>query len=171
MLVSYHQLPPESRVWIYTADRILTEEEVQLAKNTVQRFVMDWQSHGDPVNGWGDVLHKSVIVLMADETMHGPSGCSIDSSVAMLRTIEKALNIQLFNRMIACVFQDEQPQLLTLSALANAYSHNEVDDNTKIVNSMAHNKANYESDFIQPLGKSFWMKLVNRQMSLNQAKV
>jgi len=132
---------------------------------------MDWQSHGNPVSGWGDILYKSVIVLMADETMHGPSGCSIDSSVAMIRTIENAVNIQLFNRMMACVLQEDQPQLLPLSSLATAYSNKEIDDNTLIVNSMVHNKVAYESDFEQPLSKSFWMKLVNRQMSLNQAKV
>ncbi|MFX7025331.1 hypothetical protein ABTI08_20805, partial [Acinetobacter baumannii] len=69
-----------SRVWIYQSSKLFTLEEAFAIEDMLIQFVSNWKSHGTPVKGYANLLFGQFIILMADETATGVSGCSTDSS-------------------------------------------------------------------------------------------
>ncbi|MBX2843629.1 MAG: hypothetical protein KTR26_17800 [Flammeovirgaceae bacterium] len=98
MYTNFSELPSNSRVWIYQAARVLTEEEIKKVEDWLTYFISTWQSHGSNLCGSFQILYRRFIVLGVDTTNNLPSGCSIDSSVAALKEIENGLGVSLFER-------------------------------------------------------------------------
>src|SRR6188474_2630621 len=100
----HHLLPenfsPESRVWIYQGSRVLTLSEALELEVHLNQFAADWISHGADVKAYANLFFGQFIVLMADETQTGVSGCSTDSSVRVIKEIEKAFSVNLFDRQL-----------------------------------------------------------------------
>lgn len=99
-MVAYQDLPANARVWIYQSNRLLTVTESEQARQALRQFVEQWQSHGKPVRAWSEVLHQLFLVLVVDEDYEAPSGCSIDASVALIRELGQALDVDWFDRMV-----------------------------------------------------------------------
>src|SRR6187551_3085991 len=97
-----HQLPADfhdsSRVWIYQSSRLFFISEALQIEEILENFIGEWKSHGAPVKGYANIFFGQFIILMADETATGVGGCSTDSSVRVIREIEKLMNVQLFER-------------------------------------------------------------------------
>src|ERR687884_529415 len=98
-----HLLPADfsddSRVWIYQSSRLFTMSEALQIESELQRFVSQWTSHGDGVKAYGNLFFGQFIVLMADETATGVSGCSTDSSVRLIKQIEQRFGVNMFDRL------------------------------------------------------------------------
>ena len=80
--------PDESRVWIYQADRPFEEDDIQKINDEIDRFCEQWTSHNRDLRALGGVMHDQFIVLVVDETQASTSGCSIDKSVAFVKSLE-----------------------------------------------------------------------------------
>ena len=89
-----------SRVWIYQSNRLLTMSEALHLEERLQGFIDSWKSHGTPVKGFGTLFFGQFLILMADETASGVSGCSTDSSVRFVKEIETLFGIHLFDRQL-----------------------------------------------------------------------
>ena len=101
MNLDFKELLPEdfnnnSRVWIYQSNRLFTLNEAFQIEDMLKSFVSTWQSHGTPVTGYANLFFGQFIVLIADETKSGVSGCSIDSSVRIIQDIEKLFKVEMF---------------------------------------------------------------------------
>ena len=83
-------------------------------------FVANWKSHGAPVKGYANLFFGHFIVLMADETATGVSGCSTDSSVHLIKSIEEKFKVQLFDRQNLAFIVKDKIQLLPLNQLEYA---------------------------------------------------
>src|SRR5690349_24243352 len=90
---------PESRVWIYQSSRLFTMGEALKIEEMINQFSQDWLSHGVPVKGASHLFFGQFVVLMADETATGVSGCSTDSSVRLIKEIEKTFGVNMFDRL------------------------------------------------------------------------
>lgn len=95
----FPDLTPDSRIWIYTSDRVLTEEESKRIKDQLALFVQKWSTHGSTMKACSDVLLERFIVIAADENHLAASGCSIDSSVRFIKDIGQEFKINFFDRM------------------------------------------------------------------------
>ena len=82
---------PDSRVWVYQASRIFSLQEALEIEELLNEFTAQWKSHGTPVKGAAYLFFGQFIVLIADETATGVSGCSTDSSVRMIKDIEQTI--------------------------------------------------------------------------------
>ena len=87
------------RIWIYQADRILSQEESAQISAELMTFAEQWKVHGKPLSASAELRDGLFIILKVDEEIAAASGCSIDSSVRFLKGIESKYNIQLFDRM------------------------------------------------------------------------
>src|SRR6187200_846781 len=97
-----------SRVWIYQSSRLFTIPEAFQIEDMLKAFVQKWQSHGTPVKGYANLLYGQFIIIMADETATGVSGCSTDSSVRIIKEIENQFSVSLFDRQtLAFVIKDK----------------------------------------------------------------
>lgn len=98
-------LPPDARLWIFTADRSLSAADQDSLRDAIGRFVTQWTSHGRPVPG--DVaLAEDRFVLVAAHLAGGVSGCGIDSLVHAVEQAGAALGIQWVDGL-HIVFRDE----------------------------------------------------------------
>lgn len=92
-------IPDHARVWIYQSDRQLNDTEVSLIKHRSKAFLSEWNAHGAALRAQLSVIYQRFIVIIADETAVKASGCSIDSSVRFIKSLESELGIDLFNRL------------------------------------------------------------------------
>ena len=82
-------LPDHARVWIYTANRVLTDDECQAIHRALSTFCDSWAAHGQPLQAQPAVLLQQLVVLAVDESAQQATGCSIDNSVAAVRDLHK----------------------------------------------------------------------------------
>lgn len=153
MNVAYQQLLPEdfdpsSRVWIYQSNRMFTLSEVLTLEEILNGFVDKWQAHGAPVKGFASVFFGQFIILMADETNTGVSGCSTDSSVRLIKEIEKQMNVSLFDRQALAFIIKDKVQLLPLQQLKYAAENGFINADTLYFNNTLQTKKELTDNWI-----------------------
>lgn len=89
---------PQSRVWVYQSDRAFSDDEAKAIQQQLDGFSAQWKAHGQQLNAKAQVIYNFFIVFIVDETSAGVTGCSIDSSVRIVKEIEQAYHLDLFNR-------------------------------------------------------------------------
>ncbi|HLQ99999.1 MAG TPA: hypothetical protein VK102_06450 [Sphingobacterium sp.] len=99
-----------AKVWIYQADRFLTDKEVSEITDKIDVFTLGWNAHGSSLAGKGYIRDNLFVIFEVNESEVSASGCSIDKSVAFLKEIEKQYNISLFDRY-RVAYQDERGRL------------------------------------------------------------
>lgn len=74
----------------------------------LEEFTAEWTSHGADVKAYGNLFFGQFVVLMADETQAGVSGCSTDSSVRFIKGLGERFRVDFFNRTsLAFVVKDK----------------------------------------------------------------
>jgi hypothetical protein len=86
---SFDSLPDSARLWIFAADRPLTDEERTDLGQAVMRGLAEWAAHGSPVT-WGfEVVGNQFLLIGVDESRTALSGCSIDGAIREIKEIER----------------------------------------------------------------------------------
>lgn len=155
-----HLLPgdfsPDSKVWVYQSNRFFTISEAIQIEDILKSFAQNWKSHGDPVKGHADLLFGQFIVLMADETPTGVSGCSTDGSVRIIKEIEKTFNVAMFDRQLLAFLVKEKVQLIPMSQLNYALENNFITTDTIYFNNLVQTKEELETNWLKPV-KHSWL--------------
>ena len=149
-------LHADSRVWIYQANRIFSLNEALAIEVILNDFAEQWKSHGVPVKGAAYLFFGQFIILIADETATGVSGCSTDSSVRMIKDIEKQFGVNLFDRTTLAFVVEDKVQLLPMTQLQYAVDNGFISGNTSYFNNLVQTKEELESRWILPL-KDSWI--------------
>lgn len=146
-----------SRVWVYQASRLFTISEALSIETLLEQFTAQWQSHGVPVKGYANLLFGQFIIIIADETATGVSGCSTDSSVRMLQQIEQQTGVQLFDRQLLAFRIEDKVQLIPLSQFEYAVENGFINEDTLYYNNLVNTKKDLLSSWIIPVKQS-WLK-------------
>ena len=144
-----------SRVWIYQSSRLFFISEALEMEDILNDFAANWKSHGVPVKGFANLLFGQFIVLMADETATGVSGCSTDSSVHLIKSIEEKYKVQLFDRQNLAFVVKDKIQLLPLNQLDYAVENNFIDADTLYFNNAVLSKKEMLDKWIIPVKESW----------------
>ena len=156
MYVPFDTLEDSARVWIYQANRIFSLNEALAIEVILNDFAEQWKSHGVPVKGAAYLFFGQFIILIADETATGVSGCSTDSSVRMIKDIEKQFGVNLFDRTTLAFVVEDKVQLLPMTQLQYAVDNGFISGNTSYFNNLVQTKEELESRWILPL-KDSWI--------------
>ena len=108
-----------SKVWIYPSNRTLSVEDEKVIRKYLEEFTRNWTAHESPVKGTFEIYKSNFIVLVADDTQSAVSGCSIDSSVKIVKAIGNELKIDFFNRLQIVIEKDTDIKRVTLDNLSN----------------------------------------------------
>ena len=149
--------PADSKVWVYQANRSFSLQKALDIEEMLNDFASQWKSHGIPVKGAGYLFFGQFIILMADETATGVSGCSTDSSVRLIKDIEQKFNVNMFDRMTLAFVVKEKIQLLPLTQLQYAADNGFIDGDTLYFNNLVQTKEELENKWIIPI-KDSWLK-------------
>ena len=116
----FKELPDHSRVWIYSSSRLLDNDESDFVIENVNYFTKQkWASHGEKIFAQGTLINNSILILAVDEARKAASGCSIDSSVHMIKLLEKELKIDFFNRFYVFVFNGQEIKRVHMNNLSD----------------------------------------------------
>jgi hypothetical protein len=115
MKIPFEHFSDQAKVWVYQADRFLSDTEVAWVKEQLEAFILTWNAHGAKLNA------------SFEEDEASASGCSIDSSVRVIKQIEKELGCSFFNRLKMLVEEENELKYVpfhTLADLKNVYVFN-----------------------------------------------
>ncbi len=156
MYVPFEELSAESRVWIYQGSRPFTSHEDELVSKALTVFCEQWNAHGQALKSSFRIEKNQFVIMSVDEDFHNPSGCSIDSSVGVLRQIHAATGVDLLDRSKVAFYLDNQVTLIPLSEVKANFTSGRLQASTLTFNTLASCKAEWETRWQIPVEKS-WM--------------
>lgn len=146
-----------ARVWIYQSNRLFIEKEESEINEQLHQFYSQWQSHGDPVKGWAKLLFRQFIVIIADENDFKVSGCSTDSSVRVIKSIERQYEVNMFDRMILTFLVDGKAQMLPFTQVQFAIDKGYIKRDTPVFNNVLETKADLFDKWLVPI-ENTWLR-------------
>lgn len=156
MRISFEELENSSRLWIYQASRVFTEQEEQMIAEELDSFCEQWAAHGQDLKTSFTIQYHQFIVLAADESYHNASGCSIDSSVHVIKSLETQTGISFFDRSQIAFQMDGQTVLFPISKLKEAFSGGTLTSDTLTFNNLVATKHEWQHNWLQP-AKNTWL--------------
>lgn len=145
----------DSRVWVYQSSRAFIEREANEINEQLYQFYVQWQSHGEPVKGWAKLLFGQFIVMMADESQSHVSGCSTDSSVRIIKSIEKQYEVNMFDRLMLTFLVNSKAQMLPLNQVQYALEKGYINNDTPLFNNVVLTKKELLEKWLVPLNESW----------------
>lgn len=149
-------LSNQSKVWIYQSTTAFTTDEKEMIDKQLHQFVSNWQSHGDEVKGFYKIIKDHFIVMIADDTT-SVSGCSIDSSVAVIRTIESQLGRSLLDKSLIAYEDADAIKMIALPEIPKAVEDKSITPDTIIYNNSISTLEQLDQNW-KVAAKDSWMK-------------
>lgn len=154
-----------SKVWVYQSSRPFVEHEVLQIQEQLEQFYLQWNAHGTPVKGWAKLLFDRFIVLIADETEVKVSGCSIDSSVRIIKSIERQYEVTLFDRLSITFLVKDKAEVLPITQVQFAIDKGYINGDTLVFNNIVTTKQELLDNWLQPLKNSWLAQRLNFTIS------
>ncbi len=145
---------PTAKVWVYQASRDITSEELSQINTQLSAFISSWNSHGAPVDGSFEIKHKRFIILIASEAS-GVSGCSIDSSVKVIREIEVNFSLGLLDRRTVSYLSGDEVKAISITDIKKTIEAGDIQADTLIFNNAVTTLAELENSWLQKAENSW----------------
>ncbi|HEV8282719.1 MAG TPA: hypothetical protein VGQ09_00335 [Chitinophagaceae bacterium] len=158
---------PDSRVWIYQSNRLFSMNEALQIEEMLNQFSHNWVSHGVPVKAAAYLFFGQFIVLMADETATGVSGCSTDSSVRLIKEVERIFGVNMFDRTTLAFVVKDKVQLLPMEQLQYAFDNQFITPDTIYFNNTIQTKKELEENWIVPIEDSWLTRRISFSNSVS----
>ena len=158
-----------SKVWIYQSSRLFNMQEALQLEDMLNSFTASWQTHGTPVKGFATLFFGRFIILMADETEAGVSGCSTDSSVRLIKQIEQQFGVSLFERQMLAFILKDKLELLPLSQLNYAIENGFISAETIYFNNLVQTKKELLEKWMVPVKGSWLAGKLNSPANFSKA--
>ncbi|MFM7856900.1 MAG: hypothetical protein ACKO96_34480 [Flammeovirgaceae bacterium] len=144
MLSDFSKLPPDTRVWVYQANKTLTPSEEEIVQKALQAFCVEWQAHGQPLESNFEIRDHRFVILYVNEETHAASGCSIDGSVRVMKGLQQQLNIDFFDRTQVAFLIGATIQAIPITKLRNAFTEGVLTPDSITFNTLATTKVEIE---------------------------
>jgi hypothetical protein len=165
------QFADDSRVWVYQSNRPFTAREALEVEQRLYAFTSTWLSHGVPVKGFGRLCFNQFLLLMADQTATGVSGCSTDGSVRLMKQIEQDLGVQLFDRQLLAFIHQDQVRVVSLSELSDENKSGWVNPDSMYFDNTVQTKSELVEKWITPVKQSWLTNQIIRFRQGSKAEV
>lgn len=160
--------PADSRVWVYQCNRRFSLGEALQIEDLLHRFAESWLSHGVPVRGYANLFYGQFVVIIADETGHGVSGCSTDSSVRLIKEIEQRFQVNMFDRLLLAFLVKERVQMVPMAQLSYALENGFLDGSSLYFNNTVLNLQQFRDAWLIPVRNSWLAKDARYQAAIGR---
>jgi hypothetical protein len=149
----FQELPKDARLWVYQANRVIDADEKAEISSILNQFISSWAAHGVPLKAETLVLKDHFIIFGVDEKQIAASGCSIDSSVKLMKEIGEKFTIDFFDRLKLIIEKDSEMKVISFSQLGD-YS------DWKIYNTLVNTVEQFNESFLIQVKDSELYKLI-----------
>ncbi|MDB9837205.1 MAG: ABC transporter ATPase [Candidatus Arcticimaribacter sp.] len=160
MLIPFTDLPDQARVWIYQASRPFSKEEKTDVILEIEAFLKLWAAHGSDLVTSYEIPYDRFIVIGLNEEVQGATGCSIDSSVRFIQTLETKYQIELLDKMNVTHKEGDKLLYTPLKEFRSLAKKRKVSSNTIVFNNLVVDKAEYTSHWEVPAGQSWHSRFI-----------
>ncbi|MEC3878390.1 ABC transporter ATPase [Parapedobacter sp. 10938] len=143
------------RIWIYQADRQLTAADKAKVQDKLALFTADWKAHGQPLAAKAEIRYDRFIILMVDDAIAPPTGCSIDKSVYLLKEIEEETGLNLFDRLQMAYRKGEQIVAAPRHEFERLIAEKEVTEDTIVFNNLITSYPELDTHWEVPMKESW----------------
>jgi len=155
MLTSFENLPDNSRIWIYQANRKLSDEEVSYIKSQTALFLEQWTAHGANLEAGFEVKYNRFIIIGLNQSNASASGCSIDASVHFIQSLQDKLGVDFLDKMNVTFYHGEYIAYKPLIEFKKMAKNRSVSKNTVVFNNLVNTKGEYLEHWEVP-AKDSW---------------
>ena len=155
MLVKFKELPDESRVWVYQSNRIFTNKELNYIRAYSYHFLKKWTAHGSDLKAGIDIPYDRFIVIGLNESIKSATGCSIDSSVRFIKTIENKFNVVLLDKMNVTYRVNNKIDYTPLKNFISMAKKKLIHEDVIVFNNLVVNKKEYRAQWEVPASSSW----------------
>lgn len=165
MYLPFDQIDFDARIWVYQANRELTQEETGGLVESLKAALEEWVAHGKPLTASGKVFYNRFVVIAVDESKELPSGCSIDTSVHWLQELGARLSVDFFDRSVTWLDAAGKVHSVALNEVQRVIANEEITPATLVFDNLVSTKAQWMSRWKIPAGKSWLKRYLDKQYS------
>jgi len=156
MYIPFEQLPNQSRVWVYQANRPLLADEMEQISSFLTHEMNAWAAHGAPLNASFEIRFDQVVIVAVNEDINEASGCSIDASTRWFKSLGETFQIDFFDRQIAKI-QGEQISLIPITSIKDFILSANLSEEDFIIPPQTSDLGQYRNQWLQTVRES-WLK-------------
>ena len=156
MLVEFTKLDKKSRIWVFQSKNQLDESTYNLIKKKISVFLENWKSHQKNFESSFIIKYKTFVVIAADET-NLVSGCSIDSLINFVKSIEDEFEINLLDKLDVKYKIGNDINTANLNEFKKICKNIDINDKLIVFNNLVKNIDDFEKKWEVDIRKS-WHK-------------
>lgn len=157
MFSPFEEIDKNARVWIYQSSREFSEDDKNHMSTELRHFTDGWVAHGKEIKSSFLIAKNRFLVLAADESHNMATGCSIDSSVALVQKLGQELGINFFDRTSIPYMDGGIVKTIPLQQVPVAIENGEIKEETLTFNNLVKDISEFQSAWEVPAHKS-WLK-------------
>ena len=150
-------LPDHARVWIFQADRFLTDEETAKLEEAGERFAAQWRAHGKELSAEFGTVDNLFVVMAIDEKMEGASGCSIDTFMLFIQDAEREIGLSLTNRLCFAGVVDGETKVIRSAEAKTYVDAGSLTGDTPVFDTLVSSLGELRNGWLKP-ASALWVK-------------
>lgn len=161
MLTDFKNLPDDSRIWIYQANRKLSDDEVAQIEKLTEEFLTKWTAHGADLEAGVEIKYNRFIIIGLNQANASASGCSIDASVHFIQSLEEKFHVDLLDKMNVTFYSGKYIAYKPLDEFRKMAKNRSVSKNTIVFNNLVNTKAEYLENWEVPAAASWHSRFLS----------
>ena len=153
------KMSPDSRVWVYQANKLLSTQEAAQIRLEVSRFIKGWKAHGNELMAECTITKQQFLIVALDESFSQASGCSIDSCVRKIQEIGAVLKVDFMDKSRVVVQEDDNSlSIYNFQEIPNLVKEGKITPDSLVFNNTIQKLSQLKTDWIRPASKSWLSK-------------
>lgn len=148
-----------SKIWIYQSNQSFDLKTEAQINDKLKSFVSNWNAHHQKLNAHYKILHHLFIIMIVDESSVSASGCSIDSSVKIIKEIEEQFNIHFFNRSLISYFTNDAIEICDTTTFQQKIDSGLISSETIVFNNLITTYKELNTNWMIPIKNSWHQKI------------
>ena len=155
MILSFSEMPLDSRIWVYQSDKKIQEQQLLEITAKLIEFLKNWTAHGDDLKSSFEIKYDRFLIIALNEKSTKASGCSIDACVHFIQKIEKDYSLNLLDKMNVAFKQGDYISYKSIVEFKTLIKNKSVSKNTIVFNNLVVDIEDYNNNWEVPASKSW----------------
>lgn len=155
-VISFTQLPDSARFWVFPLVRPLNADESKIFLDKVDRFMVEWVSHQMEVTVARDWKYNQFLLVGADESRVGISGCSNDSLFRTVKMIQQDMGFPFADSSFVFYRDGEKVNCVSRDEFRDLVKKGQLTADTVVFNNTIQDMGAYRQGLWEIAMKNSW---------------